>query len=169
MKGAKGKYRTVDTDRPIGQNHKRNLIRAVKAAFRWAEEEEYIERSPLRGVKVPAAVPRGDDAYLLPEQWIQLIAAVKDLVLLDVLTTLKETGCRPQEARAVESRHFDRVGRCWQFPKAESVTGRIKTSHERAKLEQPGLMGFIIATIPTIDKRLWWGRCRYWACSLTVS
>ena len=37
-----------------------------------------------------------------------------------MLTTLKETGCRPEEVRAVESRHFDRTGRCWMFPRAES-------------------------------------------------
>ena len=76
--GGQEQVPAVDTDRPIGQNHKRNLIRAVKAAFRWAEEEQYIERSPFRGVKVPAAIPRGDDAYLMPEQWTELIAAVKD-------------------------------------------------------------------------------------------
>ena len=40
------------------QNHRRNLIRAVKAAFKWAEEQEHIDRSPIRHVKVPAAVPR---------------------------------------------------------------------------------------------------------------
>ena len=42
----------------ISQNHRRNLIRAVKAAFKWAEEQEHIDRSPIRHVKVPAAVPR---------------------------------------------------------------------------------------------------------------
>ena len=46
------------TDRPISQNHRRNLIRAVKAAFKWAGEQEHIDRSPIRHVKVPAAVPR---------------------------------------------------------------------------------------------------------------
>ena len=51
-------YRTSETDRPISQNHRRNLIRAVKAAFKWAEEQEHIDRSPIRHVKVPAAVPR---------------------------------------------------------------------------------------------------------------
>ncbi len=49
-------YRTSETDRPISQNHRRNLIRAVKATFKWAEEQEHIDRSPIRHVKVPAAV-----------------------------------------------------------------------------------------------------------------
>ncbi len=52
-------YLTSETDRPISQNHRRNLIRAVKAAFKWAEEQEHIDRSPIRHVKVPAAVPCG--------------------------------------------------------------------------------------------------------------
>ena len=33
VKGTKNTYRTEDTDRPIGQNHKRNLIRAVKGCL----------------------------------------------------------------------------------------------------------------------------------------
>ncbi|MGA2258623.1 MAG: hypothetical protein ABSG53_28490, partial [Thermoguttaceae bacterium] len=32
------------------------------------------------------------------------------------------------------------------------VTGRIRTSHERAKFEQPGLLGFIVVTSPMIGK-----------------
>ena len=53
-----GAYRTSETDRRISQNHRRNLIRAAKAALKWAEEQEHIDRSPIRHVKVPAAVPR---------------------------------------------------------------------------------------------------------------
>ena len=33
---------------------------------------------------------------------------------------MRETGCRPQEIRRVEARHFDRAGRCWVFPRLES-------------------------------------------------
>jgi len=114
------KYVSRDTGRPTTDGHRRNLIRAVKACFRWAEDQEYIDRSPIRKVKVPPARPRGDEAYLLPEQWDKLVAAVKDQPFLDMLTTLKETGCRPQEARRVEARHLDRAGQCWVFPKDES-------------------------------------------------
>ena len=41
-------YRTSEADRPIRQNHRRNLIRAVKAAFKWAEEQEHIDRRVRR-------------------------------------------------------------------------------------------------------------------------
>jgi len=117
-------YVTRDTDKPTRIGYRRNLIRAVKACFKWAEDQEYIDRSPLRGVKVPPAQPRGDEAYLMPEQWEKLIEAVKDQPLLNLLTVMKETGCRPHEARTVESRYLDREGRCWVFPKGESKGGR---------------------------------------------
>ena len=42
----------------ISHNNRRNPIRAVKAAVKWAEEQEHIDRSPIRHFKVPAAVPR---------------------------------------------------------------------------------------------------------------
>jgi integrase len=112
-------YVTHDTGKPTGNGYRRNLIRAVKACFRWAEDQEYIDRSPLRKVKMPPARPRGDEAYLMPEQWGKLIGAVKDQPLHDLLTVMKETGCRPQEVRTVEARHFDREGCCWVFPKEE--------------------------------------------------
>jgi integrase len=118
------KWVVRDTDRKTSDNYRHNLIRAVKACFRWAEGEEYIERSPVQKVKAPSATPRGDEAYLMPEQWDKLVAAVKDEPLRDLLTVLKETGCRPQEARRAEARHFDREGRCWVFPKEESKGGK---------------------------------------------
>lgn len=111
-----------DTGRPISDNYAHNLIRAIKACFRWAEDEEYIERSPVRRVKSPPATSRGDEAYLMPDQWDKLVAAVKDEGLLDLITTMKETGCRPQEVRRVESRHM--AEGCWVFPKEESKGGR---------------------------------------------
>jgi len=37
-----------------------------------------------------------------------------------VLTVLKESGCRPEDVRAVDGRHFDRAGRCWSLPKTEA-------------------------------------------------
>jgi integrase/recombinase XerC len=112
----------VDTGKPTTDNYRRNLIRAVKAAFRWAERREYIDRSPVRYVELPPA--RSRDVYLMPEQWDKLIAKVAKArdggCLLDILMVMKETGCRPQEVRRVEDRHFKREDRCWEFPVAES-------------------------------------------------
>ena len=109
--------------RAAGANYRHNLVRAIKACFAWAEQEEYIERSPLHNLKVPAAESRGDEAYLTPAQWNKVVSAASG-PFLDLLTVLHESGCRPQEARRVESRHFDRAGRCWILPKSEAKGGR---------------------------------------------
>lgn len=96
-----------------------SLKRAAKTCFHWAEQQEYIEHSPLRNLKVPAAKARGDWTYLSPDQWNALLRRLP-ADMLDLVVVMKETGCRPQEARKVETRHFNRVGQCWVFPREES-------------------------------------------------
>ena len=85
-------------------------MRGVKACFNWAADEEIIGRNPLAKLKIPKAIPRGDEAYLMPEEWERLVAAVTDAPFLDFLTILKETGCRPREAAIVENRWYNRHG-----------------------------------------------------------
>jgi integrase len=105
-----------------GPTYRHHLIRTVKGALKWAVDEGYIDRSPLRSIKLPT--PRSRDVYITPEQWDKLVAKVAkardDGCLLDYITILHETGCRPLEARTVEARHFDRDSRCWVFPADES-------------------------------------------------
>jgi len=113
------------TDKPTSSTYRHNLVRAVKSAFQWAEDKGYIAKSPVRKVKVPPQYSRGDDAYLEPDQWAQVLAC-DDAALLDLLIVMHETGCRPQEVRRVESRHFDRAAKCWEFPAAESKGKREK-------------------------------------------
>jgi integrase len=72
-------------------------------------------------VERPERKARGEDAYLMPDQWEQLVACVKPGdPFHDVITVMKETGCRPQEIRRVEARHLDRKDKCWVFPIEES-------------------------------------------------
>jgi len=113
------------TDKETSSTYRHNLVRAVKSGFQWAEDKGYIARSPVRKVKVPPQYARGDDAYLEPEQW-KLVLACDDPDLLDLLVVMYETGCRPQEVRRVESRHFDRNSKCWVFPVEESKGKREK-------------------------------------------
>ena len=67
--------------------------------------------------------------YLDPKQWDKLVAAVANCQdggrLLDIITIMKETGCRPLEARTVEKRHFDQGGKCWVFPADESKGKKV--------------------------------------------
>lgn len=112
----------LGTEERTSGSYRANLIRAVKAAFNWADAEEKIARLPLRKLKKPQV--RSRDVYLTPEQWAKLIDIVKKSqaseAFLDAIITLRETGCRPQELRTVEARHFDRDGRCWVFPADEA-------------------------------------------------
>jgi integrase len=101
-------------------NYRRNLMRAMKTCFKWCCDQGYIETSPLAKMKLPSAVSRSDEAYILPEQWQKIITAVDDLDLFDLLTLLYETGARPGEIRLVESKHFDRAGRMIIYQKIDS-------------------------------------------------
>jgi integrase len=105
-----------------GPTYRHTLISTLKRAFKWAADQGHIDRSPIRNVKPPA--PRSRDIYISPEQWDKLVAKVAKAndggCLLDYITVLHETRCRPLEARRVEARHFDPDGRCWVFPAEES-------------------------------------------------
>ncbi len=107
------------TDKETSSTYRHNLVRAVKSGFQWAEDKGYISKSPVRKVKVPPQYARGDDVYLKPEQWAKVLTC-DDADLLDLLIVMHETGSRPLEARRVESQHFDRAAKCWEFPIVES-------------------------------------------------
>ena len=128
------------TDRRASDNYRHNLVRAVEA-----EERQSIGRSrrrrgngePLRKLKAPRTRPR--DVYLMPEQWDRLVAGCRKVPRpaqpSEIITVMKETGCRPKEARTVEKRHFDRGGKCWVFPADESKGER---EPRIVLLQQPG-------------------------------
>jgi hypothetical protein len=52
--------------------------------------------------------------------------------LLDILTVLKQTGCRPTEARQVQTRHFDRPDKCWIFEEEARSFATAKADRGRA-------------------------------------
>jgi integrase len=93
------------------------IIRALKACFRWADKQGYIEQNPLRNLETPKSTCRGDDAYLSPEQLESFLRIVPS-DFYNLVAVMHETGCRPQEIRRVESRHFK--DDCWIFPVNES-------------------------------------------------
>jgi integrase len=117
------------TDKPTSSSYRHNLVRAVKTAFKWAEDKGYIAKSPVAKVKVPRQYARGVEAYIPPEKW-QKVVETAEGELLDLLVVMHETGCRPQEVRRVETRHFDREDKRWVFPVEESKCGE-QTDQER--------------------------------------
>jgi hypothetical protein len=107
----------------IADGSKRNLIRAVKRAMKWAEEQGYINRSPIAHMKKPAGGRR--EQVVTQEQYDALLSRYEDENFKDLLTITWETGCRPQESLRVEARHVDLANSRCVFPASEAKGKRI--------------------------------------------
>ena len=105
------------------RSDRHGLCKVVKTCFKWLNDNEYIDRDPFAKVKTPPCPKRGESAYIPPERWSQIVDKVHD-DLLDILTVLKETGCRPQEARIIEARHLQ--GQCCVLTLDESKGGQTQ-------------------------------------------
>ena len=103
-------------------NYNRGL--AVKTCFNWAQEQGYLSSSPFKQVKIGAAPWRGDNAYITEAEYAQFFDRA-DEDFKEVLIVLHETGCRPQELRAIEKRHLfeDTI----RFPAEEAKGHRPRT------------------------------------------
>lgn len=102
-----------------GDNYRNGACRAVMRAFNWGVKQGHIGANPVKGVEKPRA--HGRIAYLHPHQWTTVLAKVRDAdPFKDFLRFMRATGCRPQEARAAETRHFDRQSETLVFPVDES-------------------------------------------------
>ncbi len=108
---------------PLKSGSRRNLIASIKRAMKWAEEQGYIDRSPLMHMKKPGCGRK--EQVVAPEQFAALLARYNDQEFKDLLTVTSETGCRPQESLRVEARHVDLAGRRWVFPASESKGRKI--------------------------------------------
>jgi len=89
------------------QTTERNARRSIYRAFSWACEEGILPRNPLQGMRCPRAKPRG--RFMSDAEYRTLLKnSAPDFKLL--LFALKETGCRPKEARTLrwEEVHEDR-------------------------------------------------------------
>jgi integrase len=106
------------TPRPVSDGTLRNLIAAVKRAMTWAEEQGFIDRSPLAHLKKPSCGRR--EKVVTAEQYQALLDRTPDACFRDLLTVHWETGCRPQESLRVEARHVDVAGSRWVLPASES-------------------------------------------------
>ena len=113
---------------PAWRTGKRGAVIAVQRAFNWALRMGLIDANPVRSIEKPKAGRR--DRVISAAEYDALVAAVGDEEFRDLLATCWETGCRPQEALAVEARHVDLANACWTFPVDESKGKR----HQRVVL-----------------------------------
>jgi integrase len=126
-KWVEARYPKTDNGSTIG-----GAMRTVVRVFNWAVKSGRIPKSPLIGLERPAPTHR--DVYLMPHEYKQLVAAIKSKQVLELVTVMRESGCRPQEARHVEARHFDRKGRSLIIPKEEAKGGAKGATEARVIL-----------------------------------
>ncbi len=91
-------------DKTWSSTTKNDAMGVVKRAFNWATEEGYFTYNPISQVRNPPAKRR--DIFYTAEQWKQVRNAARGPIV-DFLDFLWSTGCRPQEARTLEARHFN--------------------------------------------------------------
>lgn len=92
-----------------GDSNKNGACQTICRAFNWAKRQGLIATSPMAGLEKPPREPR--EAYLSPENWDKLISAIPEHdTFAELLWFMRETGCRPLEARVAEAKHWDRAG-----------------------------------------------------------
>ena len=112
----------IDGYPDLASGTKRNYCRSIQRAMRWAEEQGYLDRSPLAHFKKPRAGKR--EQVVSTGEYQKLLAETDDQAFKDLLIVTWETGCRPQESLRVESRHVDLVNARWVFPASEAKGGK---------------------------------------------
>jgi integrase len=107
-----------------GGSYQNSAVRSVKRVCNWAVKQGEIAASPLLNIESPQ--PESRVVYLSAAEWGKTVAAVdRDDPFFDFVMFMYETGCRPQEARAIEGRHFDRAGEQIVFPIKESKGKKV--------------------------------------------
>jgi integrase len=101
---------------------KRNNMRAVKRALKWAVSRGHLDSSPIALMEIPTGTAR--DVLVSKEEMDRLLEHVTDPGFLDLLVFVMQTGCRPQEAWRLEARHIDLEKRRVVFPAAEAKGGK---------------------------------------------
>ena len=109
----------IDKHPAWGPTYRRMHIISVQRPYAWAIKLGYIETNPIRSIDKPPCQRR--ELAVTPEQWPLIRDHYADgSPFRDLLEFLWETGCRPQEARAIEHRHICLDRLCVLFPPGEA-------------------------------------------------
>lgn len=114
----------VDNQPGWASGSKRNGCRAVQRAMRWAEQQGYIDRSPIAHMQKPPAGKR--EVVISEAEFGRIVGLIPDPELLDLLQVTWHAGCRPQESLRVEARHVDLRGSRWVIPVSEAKTDLVR-------------------------------------------
>lgn len=115
----------VDSKTKWGPTYSRGAIVAVQRVWNWAVEQGHLDASPLTRMKKPSSRQR--EIYMKPEDFQQILGLLaEDDPFRDLFLFIWYTGCRPQEARAIEPRHVELNKERIVFPVEESKGKRLK-------------------------------------------
>lgn len=102
-----------------GSTYRGGAVVAVKRVYNWAEMMGHGEGNPIKKLKKATAQSR--KTYAKEEGVQAFFAAIPaNDSFLDLITFIWACGCRPQEARHIESRHVDLAAMRIMFPAIES-------------------------------------------------
>lgn len=96
---------------------KAGAAQTVRTAFHWLVREGHTPVNPVAGAKGPAK--RGRETILTPDEFQAVLENSRPEFRV-LLEFLRCTGCRPQEAVAVEAVHVDLTMRRIVFPPSQS-------------------------------------------------
>lgn len=119
-----------------GDNYRRGAIVAIQRPFNWAAKLGYIVASPIPYIEKPQATRR--EQVVTVEEW----EAIRDHYhegdpFRDLLEFAWETGCRPQEVKAIEVRHVQLGVHRVVFPAKEAKgKKRIRVIYMTPRAEQ---------------------------------
>lgn len=115
----------VDSHPTWGNTYRGGAIVAIKRMYNWAIELGYSEINPIARLKKPQAQRR--EIYMTKEDFDEILSKLDDSdPFKDLLQFVWYTGCRPQEVRHIELRHYDPVHERIVFPAEESKGKRSK-------------------------------------------
>ncbi len=104
--------------------HKRGHVTALKRVFNWAVKMGHTPSNPIAGLEKPPAGRR--EIVISPEMYGVILESSQDQNWHDLINLAYDTGARPQELLALESRHADLANKRWVFPEGESKGKRRK-------------------------------------------
>jgi integrase len=127
----------VVTVRPWGPNKQATFIKSLKACFNWGVKTGKISHHPFAQLK---ASFKRSKRTVVPEVTLLKLFAEADGALKDLLTALRETGCRPSEIARVTA--DDVHGPTW-----------VLEEHKNEETGQPRVV-WLNATMQELTKRL---------------
>jgi integrase len=115
--------RVMDAQTTWSASTKNGFARSIQRGMNWAEAQGLIDRTPIARVEKPKGESR--ELVITSSEFDDLLARFPDQDFRDVLITVWETGCRPQEMMAVEACHVDLANNRWVFKIKESKGKKV--------------------------------------------